>query len=134
MKIFPSRDLSDAEFVEKVRKQVLSARRQSWGALAFSLLHAGLVVFSWYFAIKHHVLQMGFVAGCFVGTFTGFGVMFAVYYFIIFIQHFFGSRRDKLLVAYYDRFYSLNADKTIPPASEKTSPVRVSLNLSKDKA
>jgi hypothetical protein len=121
MNIFPSGKLSDAEFVEKIRKQLSSARRQAWLLLVFGMCHLGAIAFIWRLAVKYGLFQRGFAAGCFVGFFTGFAVMMAVMYFVFFLEHLFGYRKEKLLVALYDRLHPL--DTKAPPSStaEKSS-------------
>jgi fatty acid desaturase len=108
MKIFQSRKLTDAEFVEKIRKQTLSAKRRAWILLAFSFFYLGLIVFLWHLAAKYEWFQTGFLVGCFVGVFIGFLLMKALMYFVFFLEHLFGYRKEKLLIAYYDQLHSAN--------------------------
>jgi|GEM_PF-3818857 hypothetical protein len=106
MKIFESRKLTDAEFVEKIRKQTLSAKRRAWILLAFVFFYLGLIIFVWQLAAKYNLSQMGFSGGCFVGVFIGFLLMKALMYFVFFFEHLFGYRKEKLLVEFYDQLYS----------------------------
>ena len=108
MKIFESRKLSDIEFVEKIRRQTLSAKHRAWFLLAFSFFYLGLIVLAWQIAAKYEWSQMGFYAGCFVGVFIGVLLMHALMYFVFFIEHLFGYRKERLLIAYYDQLYSAN--------------------------
>ena len=107
MKIFQSRKLTDAEFVEKVCKQTKSAKRRAWGLLAFSFFYLGLIAFFWLLTVKYEWFQMGFYVGCFVGIFVGFLLMKALMYFVFFLEHLFGYRKEGLLIAYYEQLHSM---------------------------
>jgi fatty acid desaturase len=108
MKIFQSRKLTDAEYVEKIRKQTKSAKRRAWVLLAFSFFYLGLIAFSWHLGVKYEWFQMGFYVGCFVGVFIGFLLMHALMYFVFFLEHLFGYRKERLLIAFYDQLHSTN--------------------------
>ena len=108
MKMFPSQNLSDAEFVEKIRKQTLSAKRRAWFLLSLSIIYVGLIFLIWFIAKKSNFLQMGFIGGCFVGFFTGIFLVHAGIYLAFFLQHLFGYRKEKLLITYYEQLHSLN--------------------------
>jgi fatty acid desaturase len=106
--MFQSRKLTDAEFVEKIRKQTKSAKRRAWILFAFAFFYLGFIVFLCHFAAKNGWSQMGFIAGCLVGVFIGFLLMKALMYFVFFFEHLFGYRKEKLLIEYYDQLHSTN--------------------------
>jgi hypothetical protein len=108
MNIFQLRKLTDAEFVEKIRKQTKSAKRRAWILLAFAFFYLGFIVFLCRFAAKDGWFQMGFFAGCLVGIFIGCLLMHSLLYFVYFFEHLFGYRKEKLLVQYYDQLHSSN--------------------------
>jgi hypothetical protein len=95
MKIFQSRKLTDAEFVEKVRKQAQSAKRRAWILLAFSILYSGLIVFIWCIA-KNWISPPNGVA---LPDFYRRFFIKALIYFAFFLNHLFGYRTEKLLIA-----------------------------------
>jgi hypothetical protein len=111
MKMFPWSDLSDTEFVEKVRKQTQSAKRRAWFLLSLSVIDLGLIFLIWCFAKKLDLFQMGFIGGWFAGFFMGVFLAHAGIYFAFFLQHLFGYRKERLLIAYYEQ---LNPQKTKP--------------------
>jgi len=105
MKIFQSDKLPDAAYVEKIRKQLSSAKCIAWKCLAFSAIYLASIPFMCYFAKKEDFYSTGFFGGCAVGIFIGVLLIMSVNYFSFFIIHLFGNRTEKLLIAYYDQLH-----------------------------
>jgi hypothetical protein len=123
MKIFESRKLTDAEFVERTRKNLQKNKRRAWFMLVLSLLFIAELVYILNFAVgwfdswkkdlllsqafqqyQSKVLVMSASFGC-IATIPWLG---AVFCFCEFLKQLFGNRRDKLLIAYYDQLHSIN--------------------------
>src|SRR5580704_7658432 len=128
MKIFPSDKLSDAEFVEKVRKQLRKGRRWAWfGLIAsgmfvvlfFYFMYAAVVIVGGFSSddnrVNHHLqnsmewYRMGLATGACFGFLASFFLVKAFWYFAEFLLLLVGNRRDRLLVASYDQLHPLEA-------------------------
>ncbi|HTB84411.1 MAG TPA: hypothetical protein VK742_12215 [Candidatus Sulfotelmatobacter sp.] len=105
MKLFRWHRLTDAEFVEKTRKQNQSARRRAWFLLSFAIFYLGLCAACFWQAATNNYSQMGFWAGCFIGVFAGVFLIKALMYFAFFMNHLFGRRQEQLLVKFYDQLH-----------------------------
>src|SRR5215469_8747042 len=140
MKIFPSSNLSDAEFVEKVRKQVRKGRRWAWVGLIGSGMFIALFCYFLYVVVtivggfsskdndvNQHLrtsvewYRTGLATGVCFGVFATFLLAKAFWYFAEFLLLLAGNRRDKLLVALYDEIHPLDAKAPAPSTAEKIS-------------
>jgi len=135
MNIFQLRKLTDAEFVEKVRKQLQKNRRWAWAGLVASGSFLGLFIwFSFLFigishlgsegGEKHHSdfndwYQAGFKLGAILGAFAMLLLVKVFWYFCEFLIWLAGNRRDKLLVACYDQLHPLDTKAPAPSSAEK---------------
>jgi hypothetical protein len=140
MKIFESRKLTDAEFVERTRKQLQKSRRWAW----ICLIGSGMFVafFFWFFyividmiggfwnkdsAANQHLqnsmewYRIGLATGACLGGFAMLLLVKAFWYFCEFLMMLSGNRRDKLLVAYYDQLHPLDAKAPAPSNAGKFS-------------
>ena len=107
MKLFRWRRLTDAELVEKIRKQNQSARWRAWWLLCMSLTYLGMIAVLWIWTEKTNAGGMpDYAGGCFAGLFTGIFLIKSLLYFVYFTQYLFGRRQEKLLVALYDQLHS----------------------------
>jgi hypothetical protein len=118
MKIFESRKLTDAEFVEQTCENLQRSKRLTWLWFSFSILFFILffwllhLVVSW---ISHptdfqtdqwHQIDLKIVAS---GSSLETAALFmAIFSFSQFSDSLFSNRRDKLLVTYYDQLHPLN--------------------------
>jgi hypothetical protein len=121
MKIFPK--LTDAEFVERTRKNLQKNRRRAWLMLVLLLLFIAELIYILNFAVgwssswkkdpflsetfqqyQSDVLAISASFGC-IATIPWLG---AVSSFCEFLKQLFGNRRNKLLVAYYDQLHLAN--------------------------
>ena len=132
MKIFQSRKLSDAEFVERIRKQL--QRRKRWACLMLIFSGVMLALFIWFLFIASHFAgswstdsthdqrlsnglewyRIGFVSGLFLGGFAMLLLVKVTFYFCEFLVLLAGDRRNKLLVAYYDQLHPLESNAPAP--------------------
>ncbi|HTR42625.1 MAG TPA: hypothetical protein VMH87_13515 [Pseudomonadales bacterium] len=140
MKIFPSSNLSDAEFVEKVRKQLRKGRRWAWMGLIGSVMF--VVLFVWFIyvivtivggfsskdsSVNQHLqtsmewYRTGLATGVCFGVFATFLLAKAFWCYAEFLLLLAGNRRDKLLIALYDELHPLEAKAPAPSTAEKTS-------------
>jgi hypothetical protein len=136
MKIFQSRKLTDAEFVEKIRKQLRINRRWAWIGIIIS--GTLVVLFVWIFLLfinfissmgqlaehvnpKSQMFYTGLALGCTMGLVLTVILGKIFLYFYKSLELLFGNRRDKLLVAYYDQFHPLDAKAPAPSSAEKFS-------------
>jgi len=72
MKLFRWRRLTDAELVEKIRKQNHSARWRAWWLLFMSLFYLGLIVVVWIWVEKSNTGVPDYGSGCFAGFLQAF--------------------------------------------------------------
>jgi hypothetical protein len=126
MKLFPSRKLSDPEFVERTRKYLQKGKRWAWIGLIFSgaffifLIYFLIFAIDWFsssnkaFSENAQAFHAGFLLGCMMGMFVTFLLAKTVLYFWEFLNLLLGNRRDKLLVAYYDQLHPLDAKAPAP--------------------
>jgi hypothetical protein len=138
MKIFPWSDLSDTEFVEKVRKQLRKGRRWAWLGLIGSGISIALFFFFIYVVVtivggfssddnrvNQHLqnsmqwYRTGLATGVCFGFFATFLLVKAFWYFAEFLLLLAGNRRDRLLVAFYDQLHPLDAKAPAPSTAEK---------------
>jgi hypothetical protein len=133
MKLFQSRKLTDAEFVERTRKKLQKGKRWAWFMLIFS--GAMLALFVWFLFIvidltggawnKDTVInqrlqssmewyRIGLATGACFGGFAMLLLVKVGSYFYEFLTLLAGRRQDKLLVAYYDQLYPLEAKAPAP--------------------
>jgi hypothetical protein len=129
MNIFQSRKLTDAEFVEKVRKQLRRNRRWAWIGIVGSITF--IVFFVWIFILfvdfvssmgqlsehvspKSQMFYTGLTLGCTFGAVLTIILGKIIFYFCESLILLFGNRRDKLLVAYYDQIHPLDAKAPAP--------------------
>jgi hypothetical protein len=131
MKLF-SRTLSDAEFVARVRKQLEKGKRWGrYGLIFYALFSCGII----YLLISAYDLiasfkadfgrtpeastsfQMGLILGLGVGSILWMLFLHAISGFTNCLILLTGNRRDKLLVACYDRLYPLEAKAPAPSSA-----------------
>jgi uncharacterized membrane protein (DUF485 family) len=133
MKLF-SRKLSDAEFVARLHKRLDKGKRYARFGLIFHALFLCVVIYlfiSAYDLISSFKadfgrtpeastsFQMGLLLGLGIGSFLLMLLFHTIYGFINCLILLLGSRRDKLLVAYYDRLYPLDAKAPAPSSALK---------------
>jgi hypothetical protein len=129
MNAFQSRKLSDAEFVEKVRKQLRISRRWAWfGIIVTGML---LVLFAWVFSMfinfissvgdlaeridpKSQAFYSGLSLGCVFGLLLTFILAKILLYLYKCVELLYGNRRDMLLIAYYDQLHPFDAKAPAP--------------------
>ncbi|HVU26676.1 MAG TPA: hypothetical protein VHG71_02945 [Verrucomicrobiae bacterium] len=139
MNIFQSRKLTDAEFVEKIRKQLQKSKYWAWFMLFFS--GAMLVLFFWFLYLmidfagswsednSHdknlanwlYWYRIGLATGACFGGFAMLLLVKVFWYFCEFLMLLTGNRRDKLLVDCYDQLHPLDAKAPAPSSIEKFS-------------
>jgi H+/Cl- antiporter ClcA len=119
MKIFSKLKLTDAEYVERIRKDLRVSKKWGWGGLIFSgvlfVAYAYLfplipdwIEFTKKAAPNSQSFWLGIVTGFLLGFLFGGLLLSLGVYFVKSIILILGSRRDKLLVAYYDQLHSTN--------------------------
>ena len=136
MKMLQSRNLTDAEFVEKIRKQLRINRRWAWVGIVISGILVGLFVWAFILFVdfissmgnlaksiepKSQAFYTGLTLGCTFGLFLTIILAKIFLYFYKCIELLLGNRRDRLLVTYYDQLHPLNAKAPAPSATEKFS-------------
>ena len=126
MKLFPSRKLSDAEFVEQTRKRLKQGRKWAWVGLVvsggFVVLFICFLVFAidWVssmnkiFAHDSQSFKAGFMTGLLVGSLIITLLFKIMLYFYEFLTLLLGNRRDRLLVACYDQLHPFEAKASAP--------------------
>ena len=135
MNIFQSRKLTDAEFAEKVRKQLRINRRWAWIGIIISVTL--VVLFVWVFILfidfissmgnlakpidpKSQAFYTGLTLGCIFGLVLTVILVKIFLYFYKCVELLYGNRRDRLLIAYYDKLHPLDA-KALAPSNVKTN-------------
>jgi hypothetical protein len=114
MKGYWSRGLSDEEVVERTRKYLKLGEKVRWLFLLMSLAFLGTAV--WFAPAAFHWIEtytkrsngqwiwffIGLAAGVSIGTIYLFLLLKAMASFFLFLNALIWSRRDRLLVKYYD--------------------------------